>query len=157
MAPAIVIVSASKRDLREILALRRKGRGWGVIAHQLGVHPGAFNKRRVALTKLSDAQIEAAVWQQVLAQIFAVPPPQIIVLRQKGLSWGDVLAALQVAAAARMTPEAVLVVWRNAGKDWAKVRAHYGVSPDWLPPVSGMGELKPAPLGYERGKHGKKK
>ncbi len=139
LAPAVVIAKVGKKDLREIVKMRSKGHGWGVIAHRLGVHPGAFNQQRVALSKLSDDDLIAAVWVQVLTQSFGTPTSQILMLRQKGLNWGDVIAALQISAASQSPPEKVIAHWQEMGKDWAKVRSHFGVSPDWLPPVKVQG------------------
>ncbi|MFA0757744.1 MAG: hypothetical protein KEFWMYNX_000122 [Candidatus Fervidibacter sp.] len=163
LAPAVVIAKVSKKDLREILKAHSKGHGWGVIAHQLGVHPSAFNKQRVALNKLSDDDLEASVWLSVLSQVFGTPSEQIVVLRRQGLNWGDVIAALQVASATRQSPDKVLVIWQQSGKDWTKVRAKLGVSPDWLPSpqksdedakeAKGKGHEKGQGKGQGKGKH----
>lgn len=39
---AINLAEASGRPLEEVIALREQGLGWGVIAKQLGVHPGVL-------------------------------------------------------------------------------------------------------------------
>jgi hypothetical protein len=135
LAPAVVIAKVSKKDLREIVKMRGKGHGWGVIAHRLGVHPGAFNQQRVILSKLSDEDLVASVWLSVLSQAFGIPTGQIAKFRQEGLEWGDVIALLQVSAASKTEPEKVLARWREMGRDWSRVRAHFGVSPDWLPQI----------------------
>jgi hypothetical protein len=135
LAPAVVIAKVSKKDLREIVKMRSKGHGWGVIAHRLGVHPGAFNQQRVILSKLSNEDLVASVWLSVLSQAFGIPTGQIAKFRQEGLEWGDVIALLQVSAASKTEPEKVLARWREMGRDWSRVRAHFGVSPDWLPQI----------------------
>jgi len=139
LAPAVVIAKVSKKDLREIVKMKGKGHGWGVIAHRLGVHPGAFNQSRVALDKLSDDDLVAAVWVQVLTQSFGVAPSHVNKLRQKGLGWGDIIAALQVSAASQTPTEQVIALWQKMGRDWSRVRSHLGVSPDWLPAVKAKG------------------
>lgn len=144
LAPAVVIAKVSKKDLREIVKMKGKGYGWGVIAHRLGVHPGAFNQQRVALSKLSDEELTASVWIQILTQSFSVPSSQIVKLRQKGLDWGDIIATLQVSTASQLPPEKVIAVWQEMGKDWSKVRSHFGVSPDWLPLVKSKESEVPA-------------
>lgn len=153
LAPAFVIGKVSKKDLREILKAHSKGHGWGVIAHQLGIHPGAFNQQRATLSKLSDEELEASVWLGVLSQVFRVPSEQVITLRQQGLPWGDVIAALQVASATQQLPDKVVVAWRESGKDWSKVRARWNVSPDWLPTPKPHADDLSHPKGKGRG-HG---
>ncbi|MFN3420670.1 MAG: hypothetical protein ACK40X_02960 [Armatimonadota bacterium] len=139
LAPAVVIAKVGKKDLREIVKMRSKGHGWGVIAHRLGVHPGAFNQQRVALSKLSDDELIAAVWLTVLSQSFNIPTSQVVKLRQRGLDWGDIVATLQVSTASQSPPEKVIALWQEMGKDWSKVRSHFGVSPDWLPVIKAKG------------------
>ncbi|MBI2340172.1 MAG: hypothetical protein HYU99_07410 [Deltaproteobacteria bacterium] len=46
----------SEKTLEEIIAARKPGTGWGELAHQLGIHPGDLNKKRVALIKESKAR-----------------------------------------------------------------------------------------------------
>ena len=152
LAPAFVIGKVSKKDLREILKAHSKGHGWGAIAHQLGIHPGAFNQQRVALGKLSDEELEASVWLGVLSQVFRVPSEQVITLRQQGLPWGDVIAALQVASATQQAPEKVVALWRQSDKDWAKVRAKLSVSPDWLPVLQKSDGVEGEAKGHGKGK-----
>jgi len=135
LAPAVVIAKVSKKDLREIVKMRGKGHGWGVIAHRLGVHPGAFNQQRVTLSKLSDEDLVTSVWLSVLSQAFGIPTAQIAKFRQEGLEWGDVIALLQVSSASKTEPEKVLIRWREMERDWSRVRAQFGVSPDWLPQI----------------------
>lgn len=149
LAPAVVIAKVGKKDLKEIVKMRSKGHGWGVIAHRLGVHPGAFNQQRVALSKLSDDELIAVVWLSVVSQSFGIPTSQVVKLRQRGLDWGDVIAALQVSTASQSPPEKVVALWQEMGKDWSKVRTQLGVSPDWLPDIKAKGSEAP---GKGRGK-----
>lgn len=154
IAPAVVIAKVGKKDLREIVKMKGKGHGWGLIAQRLGVHPGAFNKQRVALSKLSDDELIASVWTSVLTQAFNVPTSQIVKLQQRGLGWGDIIAALQVSSASKVPPEKVLVVWQEVGKDWNEVRNRFGVSPDWIPPIKAQEQPSSTPKGRGKG-HGK--
>ena len=160
LAPAVVIAKVSKRDLREIVKVWGKGHGWGVIAHRLGVHPGAFNQQRFVLSKLSDEDLVTSVWLTVLNQAFGVPTAQIVKFRREGLEWGDVIALLQVSSASKNEPEKVLTRWREMEKDWSRVRAHFGVSPDWLPQIEKQErnrerERSPKGHGKGRGKQGR--
>lgn len=158
LAPAVVIAKVGKKDLKEIVKMRSKGHGWGVIAHRLGIHPGTFNQQRVALSKLSDDELIGEVWLSVLRQSFSVPASQIVKLRQKGLGWGDIIAVLQVSAASKLPTEKVIAHWQEMDKDWSKVRSHFGVSPDWLPPIkatSGEGVGKGRGKGVGKGKGGR--
>ncbi|MCS7264120.1 MAG: hypothetical protein NZ805_04735 [Armatimonadetes bacterium] len=150
IAPAVVIAKVGKKDIRKIVKMKSKGEGWGVIAQRLGIQPGAFNKQRVALNKLSDEDLIAAVWIQVLVESFGVPPSQIVMLKRKGLDWGDVIANLQVSNASQLPPEKVLAIWQEMGKDWSKVRSQLGVSPDWLPTIKAQ-ESTFAPKVHSKG------
>jgi len=154
LAPAVVIAKVSKKDLREIVKMRGKVHGWGVIAHRLGVHPGAFNQQRVVLSKLSDEDLVVSVWLSVLSQAFSVPATQLAKFRREGLEWGDVIALLQVSAASKTEPEKVLARWREMERDWVRVRAHFGVSPDWLPQIEKQErnrEQERSPKGHGKG------
>ncbi len=135
LAPAFVIAKVGKKDIRQILKEHSKGHGWGVLAHRLGVHPGAFNQSRIALSKLKDDDLIACVWLMVLSQTFRIPQERVVELRKQGLTWGDIVTALQIASGANAPFERVLTHWRKE-KDWAKVREQFGVSPDWLPSTS---------------------
>ena len=155
LAPAVVIAKVSKKDLCEIVKVWGKGHGWGVIAHRLGVHLGAFNQLRVVLSKLSDEDLVTSVWLSVLNQAFSVPTTQIVKFRQEGLEWGDVIALLQVSAASKTEQEKVLACWREMGRDWSRVRAQFGVSPDWLPRVEKQErnrERERSPKGHGKGR-----
>ncbi len=157
LGPAFVIAKASKRDIKEILSARGKGHGWGLIAHRLGVHPGVFNRSRIALDKLSDDDLIASVWLSVLTRTFPFSQDTLVRLQQQGLSWGDMVTVLQIAAGANTSPEQVLAHWRKE-RDWAKVREHFGVSPFWLPSPAKTSDLNPpnekgkGPRGRGRGK-----
>lgn len=44
------------QPVEEILKNKNRGIGWGVVAQRLGIHPGEFNKARIALKKQNKAQ-----------------------------------------------------------------------------------------------------
>ena len=121
----------------------------------MGVHPGVFNQQRVVLSKLSDEDLVASVWLNVLSQAFSVPTAQIAKFKREGLEWGDVIALLQVSVASKTEPEKVLIRWREMERDWSRVRAHFGVSPDWLPQIEKQErnrEQEGSPKGHGKGR-----
>lgn len=45
-APAWILYHESGRPFSTIWGYKKKGKGWGVIAKEIGMHPGTFNKMR---------------------------------------------------------------------------------------------------------------
>lgn len=147
LAPAFVLSKESRKNVQEILKRHRGKAGWGSIAHQLGVHPGAFNKTRVWLSKASDDEVVEALWILVLGRYFDFSSRQLRNWRRQGLTWGDVVAALHIASGAGISPKKVIAAWRE-NKNWDRVRSQFRVSPNWLP---GEKARKPPSQGQRQG------
>ncbi|MCH8274324.1 MAG: hypothetical protein IH851_06005 [Armatimonadetes bacterium] len=141
LAPAFAMHKHSGRGIRGIWNQHRRGHGWGVIAQEMGMHPGAFNKSRVRQRKANDAEFEAVIWIGLLSRRYGLTPERISGLRGKGLQWGDIAASLHIAAAAKKEPEAVLARWRKH-RNWDRARSDFGVPEEWASQKSRRGGRK---------------
>lgn len=128
LAPALVIYREGGSDPIVLVEKHRKGRGWGVLAHELGVHPGIFNKTRGGLLSAKDAEIEGSVWIRLLSERYGVDSRTVNALRSRGLSWGDVLAVIHVGYYTKKGPHEVLKFWEHRGKSWGGVCKELRVS-----------------------------
>ncbi len=128
LAPALVIYRDVGVDPLVLLRKHRQGKGWGVLAHELGVHPGVFNKTRVGLSSARDGEIEGAIWLSLLGERYGADGQVVSALRARGLGWGDVLAVIHIGHYSRKGPWDVVKVWEKRGKRWDKVCEEFGVS-----------------------------
>lgn len=61
LGPALVMSRHCGVPVSELWHKHEKGRGWGVIAKEHGIHPGAFNKTRVWLDRAHDNDVYSAL------------------------------------------------------------------------------------------------
>lgn len=60
LGPVYYFCSEAHVPFDRVWALRKRGHGWGVIAKELGIHPGDFNKMRVS------GDFDRYSWSQIL-------------------------------------------------------------------------------------------
>lgn len=82
--------------------LRQQGLGWGQIAQRVGMHPGQFNKLRK-----SGAFDRDRFWSTSYRERFGVPDTQVVIVRQRGGTLEDVLAAIIIGKLTKKSPQDV--------------------------------------------------
>lgn len=87
-------------DHHRVAAWRQHGLGWGRIAQDLGVHPGAFNKLRKGLdvNRVGDADFERLVTIWYLSRHYGVPEYRFDGWQRTGHPLLSVLIALDLGA-----------------------------------------------------------
>ncbi|MCW5942814.1 MAG: hypothetical protein KIS66_11310 [Fimbriimonadaceae bacterium] len=113
------IFSASKlgnTQVDTIVRLRKEGLGWGEVAHRIGMDPGTFNKLRSV-----GAFDSGPIWNNTLANRFAVPRADVWATQRRGASLQDQIAAILIARSSGRTPLVVYEEYRKV-KDWEPIR-----------------------------------
>lgn len=82
--------------------LRQQGLGWGQIAQRVGMHPGQFNKLRK-----EGAFDRDRFWSTSYRERFGVPDSQVVIVRQRGGTLEDVLAAIIIGKLTNKPPQDV--------------------------------------------------
>ena len=122
-------------DWRKVAQLRQKKLGWGQIAHELGVHPGTFNKLRQQLGLGADKKggggIEAGPWVLILSKYYGLQPAEIEDLVRRGIPLAEVTFALNAAARSGRNVEEILRLKKQLGS-WEKVAASLGLKGELL-------------------------
>lgn len=120
LGPAFVIYRHCGVPVPDLWRKHKKGRGWGVIAKEHGIHPGVFNKTRVWMDRASDHDVRAALWGNLLYSCYGVPYADVNRWRSSGLQWGDMVVAVTIARDRGVKPDVVFGTWKKS-KDWNKV------------------------------------
>jgi hypothetical protein len=102
LAPVLEGAYYFKQRPTTVWQLRQQGLGWGQIAQRVGMHPGQFNKLRK-----SGAFDEDRFWSTSYRERFGIPDSQIVVLRQRGGTLEDVLAAIIIGKLTNKAPQDV--------------------------------------------------
>ncbi len=115
---APILSASSNGQVRPdtVWKLRRKGLGWSQVAQRIGMHPGTFNKLRVA-----GAFDSGKIWSNALTNKFAVTGSDIAAVQKRGASPQDTIAAILIAKASYRTTPIVYEEFRKAGK-WELIR-----------------------------------
>jgi len=121
VAPIFSASSYGRTRADTVWQLRRQGLGWGQVAHRIGMHPGTFNKLRVA-----GAFDSGRIWSRTLGSRFAVPESRVRAVLGRGASPQDSIAAILIAKATHRSPQAVFDEYRG-GRDWERIRIKYKV------------------------------
>ena len=105
--------------------MRRRGLGWGQVAHRVGVHPGTFNQRRV-WAKKHDAQVAGGYLWGVIGGYYGIPRDRLRALHKKGYPPAQVVMAANVATHARR-PVLDVIRYRAGKQPWNGVASHFNV------------------------------
>ena len=81
IGPALVICRDTGHDLGYVLRHKPKGKGWGKVAKDLGMHPGTFNKMRK-----EGMSFEAIVWMNMLGDKYKFSGKEYKRYRKEGLT-----------------------------------------------------------------------
>ena len=81
LGPAIVISRHSGHDLAYVLRHKPKGKGWGQVAKDMGMHPGTFNKMR-----REGGSFESTVWMHMLHDKYRFSDKDYHRYRKEGLT-----------------------------------------------------------------------
>lgn len=113
----------------QVAASRSRGHGWGVIAHDLGIHPGTFNQMRKGLDpgKARDRDLEDAALQWFIATYHGAPRRDVSRWKSRGHSPVHIFVALDLASKCGAAPADVLAL-RHRGKSWQAIAANLGLS-----------------------------
>lgn len=98
MLTALTLQRYGRRDRDDIYAMRRKGMGWGQIAHAIGMHPGDFNKARKSGKFGSDRDVYDDMWSNRFDRK-GRSSGDVGWARGKGVSYRDAYIADQIARA----------------------------------------------------------
>lgn len=120
LGPAFVMSRHCGVPVPDLWHKHKKGRGWGVIAKEHGIHPGTFNKTRVWLDRANDKDVYSALWGNMLYSRYGVPYADVNRWRSSGLQWGDMVIAATIAKDRGVKPDVVFTTWKKS-KDWNKV------------------------------------
>ena len=81
LGPALVISHHTGHDLDYVLHHKPKGKGWGEVAKDMGMHPGTFNKMRKA-----GVSFESMVWMMMLGDRYKFSDREYKRYRREGLT-----------------------------------------------------------------------
>lgn len=114
LGPAFVISHVTRRPVADVCALRRKGKGWGEIAHDLGMHPGTFNKLRVR------GDFDRVAWVNLAHMRYGVAPGVIWDLERRKLGRGDWITAVALSDGDRARMDVLVGDWKKS-RNWKAV------------------------------------
>lgn len=89
LGPALVISRHSGHDLDYVLHHKPKGKGWGQVAKEMGMHPGTFNKMRKA-----GVSFESMVWMNMLGDRYKFSDRDYKRYRREGLTDFELVLAV---------------------------------------------------------------
>ncbi|MCL6624578.1 MAG: hypothetical protein K6T17_08200 [Fimbriimonadales bacterium] len=151
-APALILYRHTGVEPKVLWNKRCAGKRWGVLAHELGVHPGVFNKARVGLLSVKDEEVEGAIWLSILVKRYGADARVVSDLRSRGLGWRDVIAVIHVGHHTGRKPQEVAKAWEKRGRQWDKICREFRVplEPPRESERKGLGG-KPASQGKGKG------
>ncbi len=122
LAPSVSVGSLSGHPANEVWRLREQGMGWGQIAHQLGIHPGTFNKMRK-----SGAFDRDNIWISIFKGRYGMSSQDIQGIQKRGGSLKDLLPSGVISSNARVSAGAVFERYRKT-HDWNATAKSFGVA-----------------------------
>lgn len=125
---ALLLSRMSGADHHRVTSWRGQGRGWGRIARDLGLHPGAFNQFRKGLDidRMGDDDFERLIVTWYLAKHYAVEQSRIDGWHQGGRPLLDILIALDLGAKSHRQVADLFDARRRSGS-WDEVADRVGV------------------------------
>jgi hypothetical protein len=110
IGPAFYISHHTHRPVTEVCK-KRKGKGWGVIAKEMGMHPGTFNKMRV------QGDFDRVCWVNLANSRYRLTDRDFKSLESHGMGRGDVLATFVISGGDRNKFSGVVGEWKK-DKSW---------------------------------------
>ncbi len=138
VALLLEISSASNKKPADVVVLRKKGLGWGVIAKELGVHPSALKR-----AKGQESLFRRYVLADRLAGYYGMPDNKALLLMvEKGYDFDEIVLAVNLCAHSG-APLREVVSARLKSKKWKGVAEKFKLSPLKLSvPPKGFKEKK---------------
>ncbi len=138
--PAFILGHDCHRSPKDVWAMRKAGKGWGVIAKELGMHPGTFNKMRV------NGDFDRGIWMSALSRRYSVGSKDYAFLQGKGLGQPNIVATIALADGRRDRFDSIAASWKTdrSGKRALAIHESYG-----------KGKAHAAPHGKSGGNPGK--
>ena len=113
-------------DPLTIVDMKNKGYDWDEIAEQKGKGKDKKNKN-----KKKDSDFENDSFVQFVTSYYDFPPAQVRKWLSLGMSESEIMFALNLAARAKVNPNAMINEWRK-GESWEAIGAKYKVPVDDL-------------------------
>jgi hypothetical protein len=110
-----------------VIDMRRKGHGWDEIADEKA--KGKKNKNKNKIKKGSDFEDDSFV--AFVTSYYDFPPAQVRKWLSLGMSETEIMFALNLAARAKVNPNAMINEWRK-GESWEAIGRKYKVPVDDL-------------------------
>lgn len=121
LGPAFVICRDSHRRIDEVMSLRKRGMGWGVIAHRLGVPPQSFHNPHYKMEKMPDSVFMDASWRPILVSR-GCSQTEIVSLQRRGYSYQQIVAGTAFASELKRSPREVFTKYEKS-KSWKKAHS----------------------------------
>lgn len=154
LGPAYYLSSQTRAPIDRICSLRKKGHGWGVIAKELGMNPGDFNKMRVS------GDFDRHSWYEILQRRYDWKDDDFAYYERHGVSRQQLITNIVLANGDRKAFESKVKVHKNSSTPSkkpspSKVRGKGGNVSDHLK-GKGIGKGKSKGQGSQHGKGGGK-
>ncbi|MBV6458288.1 MAG: hypothetical protein HONBIEJF_01414 [Fimbriimonadaceae bacterium] len=135
LAPIFSLSHHGRCDVDRVWQLRRQGLGWGQVAHEIGMHPGTFNKLRK-----SGAFDRDRIWYTAIRERYPISTDSITMLRRRGGTLEDVLGAVIVGSLSGKPPAQVYDRFVTE-RSWDRTASYYRVNLDSVAKAPG-GKIK---------------
>lgn len=142
LGPAFVLSRECGRPVGDIWRLRRQGKGWGVIAKEMGMHPGTFNKMR------RNGDFDRNAWVVLAEKRYSYRDDDFRGLEKQGLGRGDVITAVVISGGDRSKMKSAVSDYKR-DKSWKVGNGGSGKSHD---SDNGKGSEKGSSKGGNSGK-----
>ena len=158
MINALYVNKYGRTNWDDIHRMRQSGMGWGQIAHQIGMHPGQFNKMRKDQRWKSDRDMADDLWRDRFNKKGS-RSSDVDWARNQGFSYRDAYVADQIARANNSRFPTVLNRYRQSRSwDSAILRGGNGGQPRTIRDEIGRsGTKKASPPKRSSGNSGNKK
>ena len=118
----------------EVIWQKRKGKGWGNIAKEMGLPPNfhgkymsAKNKHKKASAAITDDEVfEEMMTIRFLHEYFGTDPELLFYWRTRGLPYEDLFLAINLSLRLKISPQEICFL-RLSGKDWYFIAAKYRI------------------------------
>jgi hypothetical protein len=111
LGPAFVMARQSHRSVDDVWQIREKNQGWGEVAHELGIHPGTFNKMR------KNGDFGRACWSDMVYRRYKYSPSVIASMERRGMRTRDWVTASAISNGDRRRLTVISSGWKP-GKSW---------------------------------------
>lgn len=110
-----------------VIVMRRKGHGWGAIAHSKGIKVNGKGKAKGLYIPPNDADFERTTYVSFVSSYYGVPEKQVTIWLSSGIPAPELTFCLNLAARARVSPSTI-IKQRRAGASWETIANRYRIS-----------------------------